>query len=112
MRPYSDSARQGLNVGQEDTAAAFQASNDPQQRAAAVVGALKQKLARALEVQAVDVDAKRALSDYGVYSLMAVEIRNWIWREFQAKVAVFEIMGGASITMVGMLVVEKVNEGT
>ncbi|KAH9986933.1 KR-domain-containing protein [Xylariaceae sp. FL0662B] len=93
---------------QEDIALLFaQASDSKKDRASIVISAFKEKLARALWVQADDIDHRRSLSDYGVDSLMAVELRNWIRGDFRAAVAVFEIMGGASIAAVAELIVER-----
>jgi hypothetical protein len=50
------------------------------ERGAAVVKALIIKLSLALGLQAEDIDPRKSLSDYGVDSLMSVELRNWIWR--------------------------------
>ncbi len=78
-----------------------------QERAEVVVRSLVAKLARALSIAPDDVDIGKHLSDYGVDSLMAVELRNWITKDFGANVAIFEIMGGTKIRELGELVVEK-----
>ncbi|KAK8095752.1 Lovastatin diketide synthase LovF [Apiospora kogelbergensis] len=52
---------------------------------------------------AEDIDTVRQLSDYGVDSLMAVELRSWLSRDFSADITVFDILGGASIAMIGQL---------
>lgn len=65
------------------------------------------KLARALSNLPDDIDPDKRLSEYGVDSLMAVKIRNGIDIDFQAEVAVFEIMGGTTIRSVGTLVTDR-----
>lgn len=52
----------------------------------------------------MDVDIHAPLSTFGVDSLVAVEIRGWLKRELAADVAVFEILGGASLMSLGMTV--------
>lgn len=47
------------------------------------------------------------MSDYGVDSLMAVELRNGIGKDYEAEVAVFDVLGGASIADIGQLEHEK-----
>lgn len=73
-------------------------------RAAIVTQSLSKKLARALSIETEDVDAEQPLHALGVDSLVAVELRNWIGREFAADVAVFEIMGGRTVKDIGELV--------
>ena len=92
----------------EQPARTFRQAAGDEARAGIAVGALVDRVARALDIAAIDVDSQRPLSDYGVDSLMAVELRNWIRRDFRAAVAVFEIMdSGMSIVAVGNLVVER-----
>lgn len=77
------------------------------EREGIVVSALQQKLAEALGVTPEDVDERKSFSEYGVDSLMAVELRNWMRKDFGAAVAVFEMMNaGRSIKSVAGLVVE------
>ncbi|GAB1315319.1 hypothetical protein MFIFM68171_05529 [Madurella fahalii] len=104
-RSSSDAA--APKEGQQEAAAQFRQAATASDRAAIVVQALRVKLAQAMGVAAEEVDPRRSLSDYGTDSLMAVELRNWIRRDFGATVAVFEIMGGAAITSVGELVAAK-----
>lgn len=41
---------------------------------------------------------------YGVDSLVAVEMRNWLVKDMNADVAIFDILGGASIVAVSLVV--------
>ncbi|KAK0625498.1 hypothetical protein B0T17DRAFT_591051 [Bombardia bombarda] len=70
-------------------------------------GPWRPKLARALSIAADDVQQSKQLSNYGVDSLMAVELRNWIARDFGVNVAVFEIMGSSRIAAIGALIAQK-----
>lgn len=100
-----------VNDGQEREAAArFKESVSAEGRANIVVGAIQARLARALGVNPEDVDPRRELAEYGVDSLMAVELRNWIRKDFDAQVSVFDIMSTKSIGGVGGLVVKRVEE--
>ncbi|RYP77642.1 hypothetical protein DL771_001010 [Monosporascus sp. 5C6A] len=91
----------------EDHVALFKQAPGPKERAEVVVGALIEKLARALSLSADDIDTERTLSDYGVDSLMAVELRNWFNNDFQAEVAVFSIMENTPIVSLGELVATR-----
>lgn len=85
----------------------FRLAKETDERIQIVIRALATKLARAMSILPDDVEPSKPLSSYGVDSLMAVELRNYIGREFQAAVAVFDIMGGVPISSIGELVVEK-----
>lgn len=85
----------------------FRQAGDSGERAAVVLRALSAKLARAMSIPPEDVEPGRPLSAYGVDSLMAVELRNWIGREFGAAVAVFDIMGRVPIASVADLVTAR-----
>ena len=64
-------------------------------------------LAKSMNIQLADLDTGKPANAYGVDSLMAVEMRNWINREFSASVPVFKIMGGTPISDIADLVVAK-----
>lgn len=64
-----------------------------------------------LAVSDEDVDTRNPLSDYGVDSLMAVELRNWIRRDFKTIVAVFDLMGNnISLLSIGNMVAQSSDE--
>ncbi|PYH44099.1 putative polyketide synthase [Aspergillus saccharolyticus JOP 1030-1] len=50
------------------------------------------------------IDRDRPLQMYGVDSLLAIELRNWIVKEFSADVAVFETQGASTLRTLSMLV--------
>nr|ALQ32756.1 putative polyketide synthase [Fusarium aywerte] len=91
----------------EDSRDLFQKSSDAGERQQIVVQAIAVKLARAMSISPDDVEPSKPLSSYGVDSLMAVELRNWINKEFSTKVAVFDIIGGVSIARVAETVVKQ-----
>jgi acyl carrier protein len=106
--------KQGHEVSQsgdqEDAALLFAQAKSFKSRTEVVLTALREKVACALGVQPDDIDTRKTLSDYGVDSLMAVELRSWFRRDFQTVVAVFEIMGGKSIRSVSELIAGKSSE--
>ncbi|KAI0110924.1 hypothetical protein GGR51DRAFT_569554 [Nemania sp. FL0031] len=85
----------------------FKNTESVERRGDIVVKALTARLARALSIPEDHVIPSQSFLECGVDSLMAVELRNWIDRDFQANVAVFDIMGGASIGSIGQLVANK-----
>ncbi|KAJ4303133.1 hypothetical protein N0V90_002025 [Kalmusia sp. IMI 367209] len=103
----STDRKRGAGSAQEDAVQRFRQVKGIPERGAAVVDALMIKLSLALGLQAENIDPRKSLSNYGVDSLMAVELRNWIWRNFKASVAVFDIMDGKPLKGVAQLVAEK-----
>lgn len=85
----------------------FRQATESEERTEILVKAISMKLARALDIAPEDVEPSKLLSDYGVDSLMAVELRNWIGKDFHAEVAVFDITGGTSIAALASLVVGR-----
>ncbi|KAL3472600.1 KR-domain-containing protein [Aspergillus californicus] len=65
------------------------------------------KLSSLLSQPADDFDVKKPLHSYGVDSLVAVEIRNWFAKQLKADIAVFDLLGGATLEGVGRLVATK-----
>lgn len=90
-----------------DPSTLFRAATSDEDKVRVVITSLVAKLARAMSMSPEDVELSKPLSSYGVDSLMAVELRNWMRRDFGAPLAVFDIMGGVPISSVGELVVAK-----
>lgn len=63
-----------------------------------VENALKANLAKAMTSSAEDIDGDRPLHVYGVDSLKAVEVRNWLFRELKCDVSVFDILSPIPLT--------------
>lgn len=72
-----------------------------------VMDGLKQKISTAMSIPAKDIDTSQPLYEYGVDSLLAIEIRNWAMKECGADVAVFDIVGGESFKVVGSTIAGK-----
>ncbi|XXG98864.1 hypothetical protein Hte_005194 [Hypoxylon texense] len=94
-------------------AALFRQAGNTEKMIEIVTEALVRKVARALSVQPEDVDIDKPLHLYGVDSLVAVEIRNWIRKEFAADVPIFELMSGKTISTIGQLITRssQIKEG-
>ena len=69
-----------------------------------IVDALVKRLSRSLSsMEGVEVDVHKPLHTYGVDSLLAIELRKWIAKEFKADIAVFEVVGGSTFSALGVL---------
>lgn len=63
----------------------------------AVCTALVRKLAKAMMIEVEDLDSSRPANSYGVDSLVAVEVRAWIFKEVKSDVSVFEILSNTPL---------------
>lgn len=72
-----------------------------------LVQAISTKIAEIFNIPLSDVDVELPASRYGVDSLVAVELRNWLANGAKAKVTVFEILQSASLNEFGALVASK-----
>ncbi|EXK33530.1 hypothetical protein FOMG_10801 [Fusarium oxysporum f. sp. melonis 26406] len=62
-----------------------------------ICDAIIEKMAKMLGIPAEGIDASQSMAAYGLDSLVAVELRNWLFREAKADVAVFEVLGKGSL---------------
>ena len=72
-----------------------------------VLDALTVKIADVLMKSAEDVSAASPMVSYGLDSLVAVEVRNWIARELEVKVSMFDLVSGNSLEQLAVVVVMK-----
>ncbi len=114
FRPMHQMGLNGLShnnntIGEKsiDNAKLFSAASSFSEASLVVTHALVVKLCKTLAVPSEDIDIAKPLHAYAVDSLLAVELRNWFAKEFQADVAIFEIMGAASFLAVGEIVARK-----
>ena len=57
-----------------------------------VTEALLNKLAKLLQMPSSEIDSSRPLHSYGVDSLVAIEMRNWIFKDFKSSVSLFDVL--------------------
>ena len=72
-----------------------------------IVEALIEKLAHLLQCPDSDIDADRPLHTFGVDSLVAVEIRNWISKMCKADVSLFTIMRSVPMNVLALEIAGK-----
>ncbi|KAI0805327.1 putative polyketide synthase [Xylaria sp. FL0064] len=75
--------------------------------ARAVSEALATKLAAIMALSRNEVDMAAPIQSFGMDSLVAVEIRNWLSKEVRADVAIFDILEATSVAALGASAVEK-----
>lgn len=73
----------------------------------AVTVCLVDKVAAMMQTSVEEIDSGRRLHSFGVDSLVAVEVRNWLTKEANADVTVFDILAAVPITALAAIVVAK-----
>jgi acyl carrier protein len=68
---------------------------------------LLSKLPSVLMLEAEDVDVTRSLSSYALDSLVAIEVRNFITREFESNLQVLELLSSGSIETLSKTICAK-----
>jgi len=84
-------SQEGIHIRKTLLAAA------PEQRKEILLGFLRDKVARVLGSTPDKIDLAKPLTDIGVDSLMAVELRNWIEGELRVNLPIAELMQGPSV---------------
>jgi acyl carrier protein len=72
-----------------------------------VCAALITKLASRNGILPENIDSSKAISDYGVDSLVAVELRNWITREMDSTVPILELLANSPMTSLSMKIASR-----
>ncbi|KAJ8129011.1 hypothetical protein O1611_g4623 [Lasiodiplodia mahajangana] len=89
------------NSSRVDLARYFATKPTTDEAASAVSDALATKLAGILSISRDNIDMAVPIHSFGVDSLVAVEIRNWLKKEVRADVAIFEILEATSVAALG-----------
>ena len=81
--------------------------NDYGAAAGIITGALIEKTADILRIPKSEVDPSRPLYSYGVDSLVAMEVRNWITRELKANMALLDLMAAVPMETFANQIAQK-----
>jgi NADPH:quinone reductase-like Zn-dependent oxidoreductase/NAD(P)-dependent dehydrogenase (short-subunit alcohol dehydrogenase family)/acyl carrier protein len=72
-----------------------------------VTDAIVDWLATKLQTIVAEIDQSRSLHTYGVDSLLAVEVTQWVFQRFRATITVFELLAAVPITSLAQKIAEK-----
>jgi acyl carrier protein len=86
---------------------AIKAATSLQEAEEVVCNGLVEKIANVLSFEKDDLDIAKSLSNYPLDSLTAIEIRNFITREFEANLQVLELLASGSIETLAKAVCVK-----
>ncbi|KAI0844144.1 beta-ketoacyl synthase [Daldinia vernicosa] len=88
------------------------ASGSLSEAADILANGLAMKLVAIFSMPRESLDLNQPLHNYGVDSLIAIELRNWFIKTLKVDLAVFEILGGATAMMLGQAAAEKIRSWT
>ena len=54
-----------------------------------------------------DISSAKAMSEYGMDSLVAVEMRNWLFREMDSTVPILELLANNSLLQLSAKIVKR-----
>jgi zearalenone synthase (highly reducing iterative type I polyketide synthase) len=94
-------------AGTASLASQLASVSSTEQAAQIVTEALVRRTAEILQIPTSEVDPAKPLYHYGVDSLTAIEVRNWISRELKANVALLEIVSAVPIREFAAKIAEK-----
>ncbi|KAI3397078.1 hypothetical protein diail_11220 [Diaporthe ilicicola] len=104
----ANTAQAGGEQGGASLAARLaEAGGDADKASEVILDALVRKIADMLQIPASEVDPGRPMYRYGVDSLVALEVRNWITRELKANVALLEILAAVPMAAFAVRIAEK-----
>lgn len=86
-----------------DFVSLFATSSSQVKAGAIVTEALMNKLSTSIAIAREDMDADKPMYQYGVDSLVAVELRNWFGKKLGADVAIFDLLGETTFRSIGVL---------
>jgi emericellamide synthase (highly reducing iterative type I polyketide synthase) len=85
----------------------LRAASDPRTAIEATLAALKAKISRLLSIPAPEIQPDRSVSSYGVDSLIAVELRNWIVTQVGAHIQMLELMNSLPMVKLAEMVARR-----
>lgn len=87
--------------------ASLSAAKTEEERTDIVIMGLAGKLAAILMISSEDIDVGTAITKYGLDSLNAIELRNWITKELGVNLQVLQLLTSGSLTNLAAVILKK-----
>lgn len=100
-------AEGAMVVPQVSTGEAFRAAATDEERVAVAGAGILQKLSDVLSIDLENLDAARNITSYGLDSLTAIELRNWIAKELRANLQILELLSAGTVNDLSAMIVQK-----
>ncbi|KAI0392953.1 putative polyketide synthase [Xylariaceae sp. FL0594] len=95
-------------VHERDMVAKLVASGAISEAADTACLALVNRVSTMLGTRAARIDKHKAMHSYGIDSLSAMDLRNWVGKVFDVDLPIFEILGGANFVSAGNSLVRRI----
>jgi hypothetical protein len=105
IRPSLDTAAK--TTGKISLQQSLKQASSIEEAEALVYSGLVDKVSAILMIVKDEIDGRQPIAAYGLDSLVAVEIRNWITRETDASLQILELLSSSSLTALSQIVVKK-----
>jgi acyl carrier protein len=69
-----------------------------------------ERLSEVLSISVQNLDAARDITSYGLDSLTAIELRNWIAKEFRVNLQILELLASGSVHDLAIRIVAGARE--
>jgi acyl transferase domain-containing protein/ubiquinone/menaquinone biosynthesis C-methylase UbiE/acyl carrier protein len=102
---------QGLEEGRKRSGAAIRnelLAAPPEERLGLMETIVREQVARVLGASPAKLEADKPLTELGLDSLMAVELRNWIEGELRLSLPTVELMRGPTVVRLAELLLEQI----
>ncbi|KAL2704177.1 hypothetical protein AAEP93_005248 [Penicillium crustosum] len=90
-----------------DHAAAIRGAKTTEDARMVVENALRTNVASAISTDADNVDVEKPITAYGIDSLKATEVRNWVLKEFHSQLSIFDILSPMPISRLALTILKK-----
>jgi acyl carrier protein len=87
-----DNTKASLDEDWAQVQSLLRAAKSPDDAIDVVSDAIVNKLAKSMMVDVQDIEKRQTITKYGVDSLLAVELRSWIYTELQVDISIFELL--------------------
>ena len=104
IRPAMVEQQKGSQTQKASLSESIQQSKNEEETLQLIQDALLEKVASVLMIPVIDIDPNKSITSYGLDSLIAIEIRNWIGRNCQATLQVLELLSSGNwVTLSGLI---------
>ncbi|KAI4263037.1 MAG: hypothetical protein L6R42_001796 [Xanthoria sp. 1 TBL-2021] len=90
-----------------DRAAMLRNATSQNEAASLITGWFSTKVAQVLGLPELDIDPHKPIQTYGIDSLVAIDLKNWLAREMGADMEVFMLLGNSSLETISAVAAEK-----